>query len=157
MYNKLQMEQIDVEGIYISRCELKLAMAEMFKMHWHGNLNTVTCNPILQTYTNLKFEFHSEPYLSLGTNYEYRNANTKLKGSSHTLKTKRGRYTSSQTPLDHKLFSVCVLIGYQVHFLVGCRHTLKNKIINLFLNLSKWMKLINLFSCYVFQIQTYLP
>ena len=91
MYNKLQMEQIDVVGNYTSRCELKLAMAEMFNMHWHSNLNNVTCNPILQTYTNQKFEFHIEPHLRLGTHYEYRNANTKLRGSSHTLKINRGR------------------------------------------------------------------
>ena len=90
-------------------------------MHWHSNLNDVTHNHILRTYTNLKAEFHMEPHISLVTNYKYRDAITKLRASSHTLEVERGRYTNPKTPLEDRLCSVCGIIEDELHLLVGCR------------------------------------
>ena len=75
-----KQNNIDVEYKYTKR-EIKLAVAETFKMQWHSNLNNVTLNPILRTYRNSKFHFRMEPHLNLGTNYEYINAITKLRAS----------------------------------------------------------------------------
>ena len=128
---------LDVDGYYTKR-EIKLAVVETFKMHWHNNLNGVTHNPILRTYTNLKAEFCMEPHLSLVTNYKYRDAITKLRASSHTLEVERGRYTNPKTPLQDRLCSVCGIIEDELHFLVGYRsyarerQELFEKISNLF-------------------------
>ena len=59
-----KQNNLDVDGNY-TKCEIKLAVAETFKMHWHRKLNDVTHNPILRTYTKLKAEFRMEPHLSL--------------------------------------------------------------------------------------------
>ena len=84
VYELAKQNNLDVVGYYTKR-EIKLAVAETFKMHWHSNPNDVTHNPILRTYTNLKADFRLEPHLSLVTNYEYRDAITKLRAGSHTL------------------------------------------------------------------------
>ena len=78
-----KQNNLDVDGNY-TKCELKLTVAETFKMHWHSNLNDVTHKPILRTFTNLKAEFRMEPHLSMVINYEYRDAITKLRASSHS-------------------------------------------------------------------------
>ena len=104
-----KQNNLDVDGNYTKR-EIKLAVAETFKMHWHSNLNDVTHNPILRTYTNLKAEFRMEPHLSLVTNYKYRYAITKLRASSHTLEVERGRYTNPKTPLEDRLCSVWYVV-----------------------------------------------
>ena len=132
-----KQNNLDVDGNYTKR-EIKLAVAETFKMHWHSKLNDVTHNPILRTYTNLKAEFRMEPHLSLVTNYKYRDAITKLRASSHTLEVERGRYTNPKTPLEDRLCPVCGIIEDELHFLVGCRsyarerQELFEKISNLF-------------------------
>ena len=130
-----KQNNLDVDGNYTKR-EIKLAVAETFKMHWHINLNDEMHNPILQTYTNVKAEFRMEPHLSLVTNYKYRDAITKLQASSHTLELERGRYTNPKTPLEDRLCSVCGIIEDESHFLVGCRSYARErqelKISNLF-------------------------
>ena len=78
-----KQNNLDVDGYY-TKLEIKLAMAEAFKMHWHSNLNEVAHNPILRTYTNSKAEFGMEPHLSVLTNYKYRDAITKLPVRAHT-------------------------------------------------------------------------
>ena len=55
-----KQNNIDAEGKYTKR-EIKLAVAEPFKMQWHSNLNNVTLNPILRTYRNLKFPYGATP------------------------------------------------------------------------------------------------
>ena len=40
-----KQNNLDVDGNYTKR-EIKLAVAETFKMYWHSNLNDVTHNPI---------------------------------------------------------------------------------------------------------------
>ena len=72
-----KQNNLDVDANY-TKHEIKLAVAETFKMYWHSKLNDVTHNPILGTYTNLKAEFRMEPHLSLVTNYKYRDAITKI-------------------------------------------------------------------------------
>ena len=132
-----KQNNIDVECKYTKR-EIKLAVAETFKMQWHSNLNNVTFNPIPRTYRNLKFDFRMEPHLNLVTNYKYRNAITKLRASSHTLEVERGRNTYPKTPLNDRLCSLCGIIEDEAHFLVGCRSYTRErqelfaKIINVF-------------------------
>ena len=99
-----KQNNLDVDN-YTKR-EIKLDVAETFKMHWHSNLNDVTHNPILRTYRNLKAEFRMEPHLSLVTNDKYRDAITKLRASSHTLEVERGRYTNPQIPLEDRQYVV---------------------------------------------------
>ena len=117
---------LEVDGNYTKR-EIKLAVAETFKMHWHSKLNDVTHNPILRTYTHLKAEFCIKPHLSLVTNYEYRDAVTKLRTSSHTLEVEMGRYTNPKTSLGDRLCSVCGIIEDELHFLVRCRSYAKER------------------------------
>ena len=132
-----KQNNIDVECKYTKR-EIKLAVAETFKMQWHSNLNNVTINPILRTYRNLKFDFRMKPHLNLVTNYKYINAITKLRASSRTLEVERVRYTNPKTPLNDRLFSLCGIIEDEAHFLVGCRSYTRErqelfaKIINVF-------------------------
>ena len=107
-----KQNNIDVEGIY-TKCDIKLAST--FKMHWYSNLNDVSLNPILQKYTNLKFELHMEPLLSLVTNCEYRNGIRKLRASSDIFEADTPT-PSPQPHLNDGLCSVFVLIEDEAHF-----------------------------------------
>ena len=61
-----------------------------------------------------------EPYLYLISNLRYQNASTRLRTSSHTLETERGRYIIPKTPVCDRLCRTCNVTEDEIHFLLNC-------------------------------------
>ena len=104
-----------------------------------------------------------EPHLSLGTNYEYRNAIIKLRASSHTPDVEKGRYTNPKTPLNDRLCSLCAITEDEAHFLVGCRSYTKErqelfaKFMNLFTQFEQMNDTDKFVFVLYFPVQNYWP
>ena len=60
-----------------------------------------------------------EPYLYRISTLRYRNALTRLRTSSHTLKIERGRYTIPKTPVSDRLCRTCNVTEDEIHFLLN--------------------------------------
>ena len=117
-------------------------------------------NAKLTLWSNLKTNYHLEPYLVNVSDFKKRKAITltKLRLSAHKLQIEIGRFT--QTPRHLRICNMCSTdeIGDELHLLFACSHPeiqlirnqlLQdiNKISPAFVALNKSCKLIYLLSC----------
>ena len=69
---------------------LRHRIMDTYITNWREGMETCSLLPL---YRNLKTDYRPAPYLNKGLNRKYRNANEKLRLSSHTLFIETGRYT----------------------------------------------------------------
>ena len=75
----------------------------------------------MRTYSIFKQTFGTEHYINKVSNFNYRQAISKLRVSSHDLSIETGRHGANKTPLHQRLCSMCHVIEDELHFLVSCR------------------------------------
>ena len=97
-----------------------MTIKTQFIESWKNDIRNIVRNPSLRTYTMIKSEFTSEPYLHILKNKKYQAAFSRFRAGSHTLEIERGRYMNPRVPVDKRLCLTCGVIEDEVHFLLNC-------------------------------------
>ena len=87
---------------------------------WTEQAQNIYSNPILKTYSNIKYNFGVETYLEAVKNYRYRVAMLQLRTSSHTMAIEYGRHTRPKTEIQDHSCSSCHVLECERHFLIEC-------------------------------------
>ena len=78
----------------------------------------------MRTYRQIKFNVtEQEPYLSIITNPNTRQAFTKLRISDHKLQIEIGRHCKPPKPINERICQLCAdnCIEDEIHFLIDCK------------------------------------
>ena len=133
--------QLELTGLQFgenTKRNIKTRVKEAFILSWKSKILDITAHPSLRTYNLFKYDFVTEPYLSLIKKTKYVIALSRFRAGSHTLEIERGRYSNPRTPLHLRLCAICQEIEDEKHFLICCkiyegeRTTLFNKIDELY-------------------------
>ena len=82
-------------------------------------------HPLLRTYKRFKTEARCEPYLLIPLHYEYRQAISRIRASSHHLGIETGRQTKPHpTPLNRRTCPHCPgdILDDEFHFILKCKN-----------------------------------
>ena len=86
----------------------------------NNRFSNVDEHPILRMYNTIKYMQGFEHHLKLTTYYRYRNAISKLRANSQTIKIERGRNTNPTTELSKRLCRHCNVLEDERHFILSC-------------------------------------
>ena len=101
--------------------QCKQSIRQKFIEDWYHKVHDVENNPIMRTYSLIKYNFGMEPYLLKVSNFKYRNAITRLRTSSHNLLIEKGRHSPNQLPFEERLCKKCLVVEDEAHFLLSCQ------------------------------------
>ena len=74
----------------------------------------------LRTYSQFKYEYETEPYVTIITRKSYRSAYAKYRCGVAPIKIKTCRYGLNRVPVEQRLFDACNLIEDEFHVLMVC-------------------------------------
>ena len=110
------------DSIYISTKDSRYS--KYIKQYFDSIRNSEQ-HPLLRTYKRFKTEARCEPYLLIPLHYEYRQAISRIRASSHHLGIETGRQTKPHpTPLNRRTCPHCPgdILDDEFHFILKCKN-----------------------------------